>query len=70
MPNTLGFLRNTQSKSIHVSAPAEAAICVLSAANAEVAEPPDPPALKPNQPTHSMHIPMKVNKMLCGGCVS
>ena len=59
MPSTDGFRRVDHSSAAQVSAPAQADRCVAVIAitargDAVKAEPP----LKPNQPTHSMPVPM------------
>src|SRR5262245_38960874 len=67
-PNTLGFPRVNHSIAAQDSAPAAAAKCVTQKALA--ARPSDAsslPALKPNQPTHSMAAPSTVYVKLCGG---
>src|SRR5689334_23049535 len=53
----------------HASAPAAAATCVLTSANAAIplAFPADP-ALNPNQPNQSRPAPSTVIVRLCGGC--
>src|SRR5258707_7509603 len=56
------------SAALQLSAAAAAAKCV--AANALVAsglEASALPALKPNQPTHKRHAPIKLSTKLCGG---
>src|SRR5436190_19821555 len=66
-PSALGFPFLIHSAHIHPSAAVAAAKCV--ATNALVANPDaasELPALKPNQPTHSKHAPMKVSTRLCG----
>ena len=66
-PSTLGLPRDDPSTA-QASAPAAAAKCV--AQNALDARPSDAsslPALKPNQPTHSMAAPSTVYVRLCGG---
>ena len=64
----LGLPKRTHSTQSQVKAPAAADRCVTS-----MAMPASPlaasalPALKPNQPTHSMPAPVTVMVMLCGG---
>src|SRR5438309_11381159 len=56
------------SATLQLSAAAAAAKCV--ATNALVANGLDAralPALKPNQPTHNKHAPIKLSTKLCGG---
>src|SRR6476660_9263993 len=59
MPSTDGLRRVAHSIAPQVSAPAQAARCVAVIANAarELAANAEPP-LKPNQPTHSIPVPM------------
>src|SRR5690242_7869268 len=67
-PSIVGLPFTIHSASIHVSAAAAAP--VLVATNALTASPFDAsalPALKPNQPTHSIAAPTSVNGRLCGG---
>jgi hypothetical protein len=66
-PSALAFPLRTRSATIQETAPAAAAKCV--ATNALVASEDAAsalPALKPNQPTHSRHAPMKLSTRLCG----
>src|SRR5919199_3838693 len=66
-PSTVGLPVRTHSAAVHPSVAAAAAKCV--ATKALVASPPAEsalPALKPNQPTQSMHAPMKLRTRLCG----
>ena len=61
VPRTVGLPRKIHSMAAQVSPPAAAARCV--AAKALAARPSAAralPALKPNQPTHSMAAPMAV----------
>ena len=61
MPSTEGFLCSDHSRNIHASAAEAVARCVTSIAMpAEVFAASAEPALKPNQPTHSMHAPITV----------
>ena len=68
MPTKPGFPFFNQSINIHVIVAVAAEICVTNiaipalalAARAE-------PALKPNQPTQSIHAPIIANTGLCGG---
>src|SRR3954453_20214499 len=67
-PRALGFPCKTHSVALHATAAAAAPKCV--ATNAEVARCPEDralPALKPNQPTHSMQAPITLKTTLCGG---
>src|SRR6185295_378695 len=67
-PRTVGLPRADHSANIQASA-AEAA-AVLVATKALAAKPLAPralPALKPNQPTHSIAAPRTENAKLCGG---
>src|SRR5437899_2073327 len=67
-PSALGRPRVNHSATSQPIVAAAAAKWV--ATNALVAMPFDAsalPALKPNQPTHSMHAPMKLITRLCGG---
>src|SRR6185312_3756266 len=67
-PSALGLPLRTHSASIQPTAAAAAPKCV--ATNALVARLPELralPALKPNQPTHSKHAPIKLSTTLCGG---
>src|SRR5262245_2012951 len=68
IPMTVGLPRNIHSTSIQVKPAVAVAMWVTSMAMpacrpADTAE----PALKPNQPTHNIEAPMKVNTMLCAG---
>ncbi len=66
-PSTVGLPVRTHSAATHPSVAAAAAKCV--ATNALVARLPADralPALKPNQPTHSMHAPTRLRTRLCG----
>src|SRR6266508_1781458 len=67
-PSALGTPLKIHSAAIQLSAAAAAAKWV--ATKALVARLPAEsalPALKPNQPTHSMQAPMKLSTTLCGG---
>ena len=67
-PSTVGLPLTTHSAHIHDST--AAAVAVLVATKALVASAPllrALPALKPNQPTHSMAAPTTENGRLCGG---
>src|ERR687885_897366 len=67
-PSTVGLPVRTHSAATQPSVAAAAAKCV--ATKALVASGPAAralPALKPNQPTHSMQAPMKLSTRLCGG---
>ena len=67
-PSAEGLPLRNHSAPAQPIAAAAAAKCV--ATKAEVAKPLAPraePALKPNQPTHSKHAPMKLNTTECGG---
>ena len=67
-PRTLGLPLVAHSANIQASAAAAVANCVTA-----IAMPASPlaatalPALKPNQPTHSIDAPMIVKLRLCGG---
>src|ERR687885_1470368 len=66
-PSTVGLPVRTHSAAVQPSVAAAAAKCV--ATNALAARLPADsalPALKPNQPTQSMHAPMKLRTRLCG----
>src|SRR5918998_4724301 len=66
-PSTVGLPLRTHSPSIQPSVAAAAPKCV--ATKALVASDPAPsalPALKPNQPTHSMQAPITLSTRLCG----
>src|ERR1035441_10193393 len=67
-PSTLGLPFCHHSQNAQLRAPAEAEKCV--AANALVASLPAftaLPALKPNQPTQSNPVPIRLSTTLCGG---
>src|SRR5579863_727110 len=67
-PSALGLPLRIHSARLQPMAAAAAPKWV--ATKALVASDPDPsalPALKPNQPTHRRHAPMKLNTTLCGG---
>src|SRR5215213_10772432 len=69
-PKIVGLPWRTHSPATQPSVPAAAAKCV--AVKALVARAPAEsalPALKPNQPTHSMHAPMKLSTRLCGAII-
>ena len=67
-PSTLGLPNFTHSIAIHVIVATDAEMWVTTSA---IAAPPFAPsalpALKPNQPTQSMAVPMNVIVRLCGG---
>ena len=66
-PSTLGRPFSHHSMKAHASPPAAPAKCV--AAKALVASVPlfsALPALKPNQPTHSSPVPIRLSTTLCG----
>src|SRR5678816_1812654 len=66
-PSALGLPLRNHSTALQPTTAAAAAKCV--ATNALVAKLPADnalPALKPNQPTHSRHAPMKLRTTLCG----
>src|SRR4051812_2940423 len=66
-PSALGLPFFIHSAAIHPRAAVAAAKCV--ATNALVARLDAPnalPALKPNQPTHKRHAPIKLSTRLCG----
>ena len=66
-----GFVPRTQSKNIHASIAAADAVLVVAKAIAAVALAPGAePALKPNQPNHSMPVPRSTKGTLPGTCVS
>jgi len=68
IPRTLGLPNLTHSQAIHVREPTAALICVTSMAMpAAPFAAPALPALKPNQPTHSIQAPVTVIVRLCGG---
>src|SRR6476620_5327776 len=70
-PSTLGLPRKIHSMPAPESAPAAAAKCVTqNALEARPSEASSLPALKPNQPTHSMAAPRTVYVMLCGAIFS
>ena len=59
------------SKKIHASAAAADAVLVVANAIAAVPDAASAdPALKPNQPNHSMPVPRITNGMFAGVCVS
>src|SRR5579859_5131934 len=67
-PSALARPFFSHSAALQLKAAAAAPKCV--ATNALLAKPPEEsalPALKPNQPTHSRHAPIKLSTMLCGG---
>ncbi len=71
MPSTDGLPRVAHSMVIQTKAATEAAIWVFSIALP--ASSPDAraePALKPNQPTHSSDVPIRVSTRLCGAMYS
>src|SRR5687768_11982722 len=66
-PSTLGLPLRIHSMNSHPSVAAAAPKCVATKAlDASDPEPSALPALKPNQPTHNRHAPMKLNTRLCG----
>src|SRR5512143_19532 len=71
MPSTLGLPWASHSANIQASAAADVAIWVTA-----IAMPAAPladtalPALKPNQPTHSIQAPMTVRVILLGGMLT
>ena len=68
MPITVGLPILTHSIPIQVSAPTAALIWVTNMAiPAEPSAATALPALKPNQPTHSIAAPMTTIVLLCGG---
>src|SRR3990167_3162788 len=70
-PRTVGL--PLKSQSIAIQARTAAAVAVFVTTNALVASPSAAralPALKPNQPTHSMAAPMTLKGRLCGGIAS
>ncbi|CAB3775357.1 hypothetical protein LMG29542_08739 [Paraburkholderia humisilvae] len=71
MPSTDGLPLAIHSANIQLSAAIAVAICVVSIAkparpSAATAE----PALKPNQPTHSIEAPISDSTRLCGAITS
>src|ERR1022692_2394763 len=67
-PRALGFPLRSHSAPLHPSTAAAAAKCVATKAPvAKLLEASALPALKPNQPTHNKHAPMKLSTTLCGG---
>src|ERR1700712_4081426 len=67
-PSAETFPCRSHSAALQPIAAAAAPKCV--ATKAEVASVPAPsalPALKPNQPTHSRHAPIKLSTTECGG---
>ena len=61
IPKTLGLPWSSHSLNIHPNAAAAVAICVTAIAIPAVPSAANSlPALKPNQPTHSMDAPIKV----------
>ena len=68
MPTAVGFLATSHSTIIHEKAAVAVATCVTNSAMPAVPSAfSSLPALKPNQPTHSMLAPTTVNGTLCGG---
>lgn len=67
MPRTEGLRRVIHSIAHHVSAPAQAARCVerIAITARELACSAEPP-LKPNQPTHSIPVPITASERLYG----
>src|SRR5262249_2677743 len=67
-PSALGRPRAIHSAASHPIVAAAAAKCAArKALAARPVEASALPALKPNQPTHSRHAPMKLRTRLCGG---
>src|SRR5262252_4831153 len=67
-PSALGRPRVIHSAASHPIVAAAAAKCVATnALDARPFEASALPALKPNQPTHSRHAPMKLSTRECGG---
>ena len=71
MPSTEGLPRLAHSTDIQTSAATAAEMWVLSMA-LPASSPDDSaePALKPNQPTHSSEVPIRVSTRLCGAMYS
>src|SRR5512133_2937150 len=70
-PSALGLPLRNFSAAIQATAPAAAAKCVATKALVASEDAPSAlPALKPNQPTHSRHAPIKLSTRLCGIMVS
>src|ERR1041384_5577007 len=70
-PSTVGLPRRSHSIANHESAAAALAKCVATNALVARLEALSAlPALKPNQPTHKRHAPIKESVRLCGriGC--
>ena len=68
IPSTEGLPWRIHSMVIQASEPQAADKCVTSMAIAAASVAPSAePALKPNQPTHSMPAPVTVMVRLCGG---
>src|SRR5689334_21300518 len=66
-PSIVGFPFLNHSAIIQPKAAIEAAVCVaMNALDARPLAPNADPALKPNQPTHSIAAPMTANGRLCG----
>src|ERR1035438_10061617 len=66
-PRTLGFPLTHHSTASHDNAAAAAPKCVATKALAASGPALKPlPALKPNQPTHSMAAPITLSTKLCG----
>src|SRR6185437_11492730 len=67
-PSAVGLPLWNHSKMVQPSAAVAVAKCVLTKAlvASELAASADP-ALKPNQPTHSRHAPIKLSTSECGG---
>src|SRR5688500_5358298 len=67
-PNIVGLPETIHSAATQLNPARAAAVCVTT--NALTASPLAPsaePALKPNQPTHSIDAPITLNGRLCGG---
>src|SRR3954469_18884325 len=66
-PSIVGFPVLIHSAIIQPSAANDAAVCVaMNALDAKPFAPSADPALKPNQPTHSIAAPITANGRLCG----
>src|SRR5579862_378815 len=67
-PRALGFPLIFHSATVQPAAAVAAAKCVATnALDAKLPAERALPALKPNQPTHSRHAPIKLKTTLCGG---
>src|SRR4029450_12524436 len=66
-PSIVGFPFFIHSAIIHPSAAIDAEVCVaINALDARPLAPTADPALKPNQPTHSIAAPITAKGRLCG----